>query len=238
MLQEKKKHIVNFSGGKDRTAMLIRMLEENMQVDEIIFCKVMATKEIGGELPEMYEYINKINNYIKLRYNKEIKVIEQEKSFEDYFYTEKIRGKNKGKIYGFPAIMKSWCNSRLKANILNRYLETQGKYISYIGIAADEKKRLGRLNENECSMLEKWEMAEKDCLEFLKERNLENPLYKRRERLGCWFCPKQRIGTLEILKNEYPELWKKLLQWQRDSPYPFKPTMTIFDLDKRFTKEK
>lgn len=238
MLQEKKKHIVNFSGGKDSTAMLIRMLEENMQVDEIIFCKVMATKVIGGELPEMYEYINKINNYIKLRYNKEIKVIEQEKSFEDYFYVEKIRGKNKGKIYGFPAIMKSWCNSRLKANILNQYLEAQGEYISYIGIAADEKKRLERLNKNECSMLKKWGMTEKDCFEFLKQRDLENPLYKRRERLGCWFCPKQRIGTLEILKNDYPELWKKLLQWQRDSPYPFKPTMTVFELDKRFTKEK
>ena len=62
------KHIVNFSGGKDSTAMLLRMLEENMQVDEIIFCNVMATQEIGGELPEMYDYINKINKYIKLKY--------------------------------------------------------------------------------------------------------------------------------------------------------------------------
>ena len=60
-------HIVNFSGGKDSTAMLIRMLEENMRVDEIIFCKVMATKEIGAELPEMYEYIEKIRKYIKTR---------------------------------------------------------------------------------------------------------------------------------------------------------------------------
>ena len=38
------KHIVNFSGGKDSTAMLLRMLEENMQVDEIIFCNVKATQ--------------------------------------------------------------------------------------------------------------------------------------------------------------------------------------------------
>ena len=58
------KHIVNFSGGKDSTAMLLRMLEENMQVDEIIFCNVKATQQIGGELPEMYDYINKINNVL------------------------------------------------------------------------------------------------------------------------------------------------------------------------------
>lgn len=34
------KHIVSFSGGKDSTAMLLRMLEENMQVDEILFCDI------------------------------------------------------------------------------------------------------------------------------------------------------------------------------------------------------
>ena len=31
------KHIVQFSGGKDSTAMLLMMLERGMQVDEIIF---------------------------------------------------------------------------------------------------------------------------------------------------------------------------------------------------------
>ncbi len=231
------KHIVNFSGGKDSTAMLIRMLEENMQVDEIIFCKVMATQSIGAELPEMYEYINRIDNYIQGKYNKKITVITQEKCFEDYFYTKKTRGKRKGQIYGFPAILSSWCNTRLKVNILKKYLNTKGNYISYIGIAADEPKRLKRLKENECSMLEKWNMTEKDCLEFLKERNLDNPLYKNHKRLGCWFCPKQNIKTLEILKNEYPELWEKLLQWQRDSPFPFRINTTVYDLDKRFTKE-
>lgn len=231
------KHIVNFSGGKDSTAMLIRMLEENMQVDEIIFCKVMATQSIGAELPEMYEYINRIDKYIQCKYNKKITVITQEKSFEDYFYTKKTRGKRKGQIYGFPAILSSWCNTRLKVNILKKYLNTKGNYISYIGIAADEPKRLKRLKDNECSMLEKWNMTEKDCLEFLKKRNLDNPLYKNHKRLGCWFCPKQNIKTLEILKNEYPELWEKLLQWQRDSPFPFRINTTVYDLDKRFTKE-
>ena len=29
------KHIVSFSGGKDSTAMLLRMLEENMPIDKI-----------------------------------------------------------------------------------------------------------------------------------------------------------------------------------------------------------
>ena len=32
------KHIVNFSGGKDSTAMLLKMIEKDMPIDEIIFC--------------------------------------------------------------------------------------------------------------------------------------------------------------------------------------------------------
>ena len=239
MIDTKVKHILNFSGGKDSTAMLIRMLEENMQVDEIIFCKIMATKKIGAELPETYEYINKINDYIKQKYNKEITIITQEKSFEDYFYTKKIRGKRVGQIYGFPAISYAWCNKVLKVNILKNYLKTKGNHISYIGIAADEEKRLKRLKDNECSMLEKWNMTEKYCLDFLKQRNLENPLYnKNHNRLGCWFCPKQSTKTLKILKNEYPNLWEKLLQWQRDSPFPFRINTTIYELDKKITKDK
>lgn len=237
MKNTKEKHIVNFSGGKDSTAMLIRMLEENMQIDKIIFCKVMATQDIGGELPEMYEYIKKVNNYIKTKYNKEITIITQEKSFEDYFYTKKIRGKRIGEIYGFPALNGSWCNDRLKVRIINEYLKKQGKYISYIGIAADERERLKRLKYNECSMLEKWNMTEDDCLKFLKKRDLENPLYKNHKRLGCWFCPKQNIKSLEVLKKEYPNLWEKLLLWQRDSPFPFRINTTIYDLDKKFTKD-
>ena len=53
------KHIVSFSGGKDSTAMLLRMLEENMQVDEIIYCDTYK------EFPQMYKHIEKIKKYIK-----------------------------------------------------------------------------------------------------------------------------------------------------------------------------
>lgn len=51
-------HIVQFSGGKDSTAMLLMMLEKDMPIDEIIFC------DTGKEFPQMYEHIEKIQKYI------------------------------------------------------------------------------------------------------------------------------------------------------------------------------
>lgn len=67
------KHIVSFSGGKDSTAMLLRMLEENMQVDEILFC------DTGKDFPDMIEHIKKVEAYIKKNYNKEIITLKSEK---------------------------------------------------------------------------------------------------------------------------------------------------------------
>ena len=45
-------HVVSLSGGKDSTAMLLRMLEEGMRVDIILFC------DTGLEFPAMYEHLD------------------------------------------------------------------------------------------------------------------------------------------------------------------------------------
>ena len=47
-------HVVSFSGGKDSTAMLLRMIELGMPVDVILFC------DTGLEFPELYEHIRKV----------------------------------------------------------------------------------------------------------------------------------------------------------------------------------
>ena len=52
------KNIVAFSGGKDSTAMLLKMIESNMKIDEIVFA------DTTFEFPELYEYIEKIEKHI------------------------------------------------------------------------------------------------------------------------------------------------------------------------------
>ena len=64
-----------FSGGKDSTAMLLVMIEKEMQIDEICFA------DTGMELPEMYEHIKKVEKYIKRNITK----IKIKKDWEDWF---------------------------------------------------------------------------------------------------------------------------------------------------------
>ena len=51
-----KLHVVSFSGGKDSTAMLLRMLDEGMPVDVILFC------DTGLEFPAMYDQKSKVTS--------------------------------------------------------------------------------------------------------------------------------------------------------------------------------
>ena len=80
-------------------------------------------------------------------------------------------------------------------------------------------------------------MTEQDCVDFLKKRDMLNPLYQKFKRLGCWFCGKQGLESLRVLRRDYPEYWAMLLAWDKESPRTFKPNCTVEDLEQRFSWE-
>ena len=227
------KHIVSYSGGKDSSAMLIRMVEENMPIDDIVFINVMATPEIGAEFPEMYEYLQKMEEYI----HRKITVVPSVISFDEAFHQTYQTGKRAGTIYGYPLTIGAWCNDRLKLRAINRHYKTYGEHIRYLGLAADETKRNARLGPNCRTPLSDWGMTEKDCIEFLEERGMMNPLYQKFRRLGCFFCPKQSLQSLRTVRHDYPELWRMMMKWDEESPRTFKPNCTVHDLERRFRME-
>ena len=51
--------VCSFSGGKDSTAMLLRLLESGMPVDVILF------NDTGLEFEQLYDHIEKVEQYIK-----------------------------------------------------------------------------------------------------------------------------------------------------------------------------
>ena len=222
------KHIVSFSGGKDSTAMLLRMLEENMQVDEIIYCDTYK------EFPQMYKHIEKIKKYIKEKYNKEITTLKAEKDFDYYMFEhEKTRGKNKGKRgYGWSTMLCRWCTSNLKTNVINKYLKAKNEeYTEYIGIACDEPKRI----KDKCYPLIDWGMTEKDCLHYCYERGFDwDGLYEHFDRVSCWCCPLKNLKELEILYKYYPELWEELKKMDKRAYNQFRKDYSVEQLEEKF----
>jgi len=234
MEKEKIKYVVSLSGGKDSTYLLIWLLEHGYPVDEVVHAVVMATDSVSAEYPEMEKYFSRVEQYTGVK----IKHLRKRISFEEQFYARFENGKRTGNIYGFPYTIGAWCQDRLKAKLLNEYFSSLGpNHVRYIGITAGETIRYERLSKTCSAPLYEHGITGEDCLRELRVRDLENPLYEKFERLGCWFCPKQSLNSLRILRRDYPQLWQMLLKWDADSPVTFKPGVTVSQLDYRFGLE-
>lgn len=215
MEEKPKLHVVSFSGGKDSTAMLLRMIEENYPIDIILYC------DTGLEFPEMEEHIDNVEKYI----GRPITRLKAEKDFM-YWATEhnrvvrstKIPGFKPGDImvgYAYPSVFSRWCTKELKTNVIQKYLRDLKKdyaIIQYVGIAADEPQRKRDLNYP----LIEWSMTEKDCLEYCYSRGFDwGGLYEIWDRVSCWCCPLQSLGDLRKLKENRPVLWERLRDMDR-----------------------
>ena len=223
-------NIVNFSGGKDSTAMLLMMVEKGIQIDKII-C-VDTTKEF----PDMYEHIEKVQAMI------EPLKIEIVKIDFDYWFGEhiKTRGKRVGeKGYGFPDFRNRWCTA-LKRQAVKKLEKTIDEdSTQFHGIAYDEKERiLKNKGRNIKYPLVDWGITEKQALEYCYSKGLDwGGLYKKLHRVSCWCCPLSRIGELRVLYNDFPELWEELKEMDKKSFRKFRSDYSVAELDQRFFEE-
>jgi len=236
-------NIVSFSGGKDSTAMLLMMLEKGIHVDRVI-C-VDTTKEF----PAMYRHIEKVQLMI------EPLKIEVVKIDFDYWFGEhiKTRGKRIGeKGYGFPDFRNRWCTA-LKRQFFHKTLASMRydprkrggistipkEVVEYHGIAFDEKHRAENNKKRNIKYpLVEWGVTEKQALEYCYSKGLDwDGLYEKFTRVSCWCCPLSRIGELRVLYNDFPELWKELIEMDKKSFRKFRNDYSVSDLTKRFANE-
>lgn len=194
--------VVSFSGGKDSTAMLLRLLELGEEIDDIMFA------DTGFEFPELYEYIKRIEKHI----NRKITIIQPNKDFWSWAKGKITRGKLKGQVRGLPRyVTPCWWTREAKIEPLRKVQKDAD--IVYVGIAYDEKERMSKDSKIRYPLVE-WKWSERDCVDYLNEKGLLNPLYKNFNRLGCWMCPKQGIGSLYVMWKVYLELWEKMKEMQ------------------------
>ena len=223
------KHIVQFSGGKDSTCMLLMMLEKGMPVDEIIFC------DTGMEFPQMYEHIDKVEQYI----GRKITRLKAENSFEYMMLSHvKTKGKKAGqKGNGWATMLVRWCTSYHKQNVQQKY--TKGiNHISYIGIAADEPKRHQGIQKHQRHPLFDWGITEKMALQTCYNHGFTwGGLYEDFHRVSCWCCPLKSLNELRVLYHKYPALWERLKDLDNRSWNQFRVDYSVMQLEEKFKQE-
>ena len=205
-------HAVSLSGGKDSTAMLLLMIERGLPIHAVL------TADTGMEFPEMYEHLQKLDDYLFAERGLHLTWLRHPKGFEWLMFEEKKQRpasiENRQRLgvslygNGWPGPRVRWCTGQLKTHLIHKEinrLKGQYKAVSYVGIAADEPKRI----KNERYPLMDWGITEKEALRICYDRGYDfGGLYQIYRRCSCWCCPLQGIGELRKLRQHHPELVK------------------------------
>jgi len=186
-------YIATLSGGKDSTAMCDLLLKNGYPVDYIVFNDTLQEHKL------MYEYIEKLKQYFKDRYKKEIITTKPIRNFKDSILRKVTRSKTperNGQYVGIPvANGKAMCHLRktLKNNPTDKWIRKniKNKHKIYIGFTTDEKERATKNDRNIYPLIDYFNMSDKDCKQYLIDQEMENPLYKFFDRSGCSICPYQ-----------------------------------------------
>ena len=243
------KFIASCSFGKDSLAMVLRILEENLPLDEVIFF------DTGMEFDSIYHNRDRMKRLLAER-----KILFFELSSKNHFlfdmFVRPVKYRNPETKqypihYGY-----EWCGGRgirwgtsgkLSA-IMNHYKEYyQNEEITeYIGIAADEPERI---NDNykkgiiKVYPLVDWRMTENDCLTYCYDHGWdwnENgvELYSVLDRVSCWCCQNKNLRELKNIYMYLPEYWQRLRGLQSRIDIPMKGEgKSVFQLEDRFKKE-
>lgn len=157
----------------------------------------------------------------------------------------------KGEVHrignGWPSPSRRWC-TRQKVSAIDAHSAQIENPIQCIGYAADESHRAKGKTLNSKKRFEyrfpliEWGIDERTALAICKSHGFDwGGLYDHFSRVSCFCCPLTRLNDLRILRNEFPELWGQMLEW--DSKIPgknrgFKGYATVHDLDHRFEYEE
>lgn len=230
------KYIASCSFGKDSTAMVLRLIEENYPLDEVVFY------DTGMEFNCIYNIRDKVVQILNTHGIKYTELKPQNTFLFDMLVKPKTKRKTGLRAYG-----NEWCgkcrwHTFIKQRICNAYTGTNNHV--YIGIAADEPKRLLKLDDYKSSPLAEWNMTEKDCLEYCHNHGIfwtedEIELYDILDRVSCWCCQNKNLKELKNMYLYLPKYWEMLKGLQSRIDEPMKGiNKSVFELEERFKKEE
>jgi hypothetical protein len=181
------KHVVALSGGKDSSAMALRLVEVEPNNDYEFVCT-----PTGDEPPEMFEHWLKLGKLL----GKPILPI--------------MGGTLKGLIElqnAIPNWRQRWCTRMLKIEPFAAYLAKQGQCTSYVGLRADEEEREGGDYLSIPGVVQRFPLREwgwglVEVVGYLAERGVTIP--KRTDCLKCFF---QRLIEWYEFWRDHKESW-------------------------------
>ena len=193
------RHILSLSGGKDSAALAIYMRDKVPSMEYVF-------SDTRKELPETYEYLERIEDYLGVRVNR----LNANLGFDHWYdvFNEMI-----------PSNHRRWCTKMLKLKPFEKFVGDD-PVLNYVGLRADEK-RTGYIshksNIKPVYPFQEDGLKLEDIEEILQSSGVGMPPYTAwgRTRSGCFFCFYQQKIEWVRLKEHHPELFEEAKAYEK-----------------------
>ena len=207
-MEQKIRHLLGLSGGKDSSALAVYMRDRVPEMEYFF-------SDTGKELPETYEFLDRLEAFLGkpiVRLNMDTDA-SKNRDF-DHWLT----------LYGglLPSSQVRWCTVNLKIRPFEEYVGEDSAY-NYIAIRADEDRvgykplKTPSLRNIEPKYPFKEDgITKEDVYRILEESGVGLPdYYKWRTRSGCYFCFFQRKSEWVGLLEQHPDLFELAKEYEK-----------------------
>lgn len=177
---------------------------------KVVYYVPMLTKEIPLITKKHYNFIQDTANYFR-SLGAEVYPADKGVTYYEYVTHIAIKGKYKGKIFGFPCVNRGQCGFKRDGK-LRACNNCDVGYYDYesIGIAYDEVARHNQLTDLKKSILCELKITEQEATDYCKENGLYSPHYEKKKikkdrRDGCALCCNATEEERQEWYNDYPE---------------------------------
>lgn len=214
-MNEKIRHVLGLSGGKDSAALAVYMRQYHPEIDVEYFFT-----DTGKELPEVYEFLGRLEGVL----GKPVQRLNPDRDFDFWL-----------KQYNtfLPSAQTRWCTRQLKLRPFEQWVKPMlddGQTVySYVAIRSDEEYREGYASKDK-NLIVKLPFKEAGIdkpgvMEILEGSGLGLPkYYDWRSRSGCTFCFFQQKIEWVRLMDRHPEAFEEAKTYEKtavDNGSPF-----------------
>lgn len=193
------RHILSLSGGKDSAALAIYMRDRIADMEYIF-------SDTRKELPETYEYLDRIEDYL----GKKINRLNADLGFDHWY-----------EVFGgmIPSNHRRWCTNLLKLKPFEEFVGDD-TVLNYVGLRADEDREgyiSHKPNITPVYPFREAGLVLRDIEQILRDNGIGMPPYTKwgRSRSGCYFCFYQQKIEWVRLKETHPDLFEKAKAYER-----------------------
>ena len=197
-------HVVALSGGKDSTAMALRLMEIEPRDYKFVITPT------GDELPDMYEHWRNIGQLL----GQQLTVLTTNRSLNGLIKENNV----------LPNWRMRWCTKQLKIDPFNAFLLKHLPAVSYVGLRADEPAEMrrgaifgGGDQVTQRYPLREWGWDINDVFKYLAEKNITIP-----PRTDCARCFYQTLGEWWWLWHDYPTVYQNAVEQETATGHTFR----------------